>query len=145
MNISIAKYERLRQHATGGETYAARRGPVTRFRAAKNDYERSRARDFARRPVIHLSRGMNHRATGSNRSDLPEADGSCVTVSLTYPSSRARRESVDRPERSFAITFFFFFFLSRWKVSVSGPKRRERERDLSFNGSPSLSSADEYF
>ena len=142
MNISIREHvDREIQYATRGETYAddggerrreekAWRGPVTRLQELPRTTTREE-RD-TRRPVIHLSRGVNHRATGSNRFDLPEADGSCVTVSLTYPSFLAReRESADAWPNTHAVSRSRFFFYRDGKFPWVGlTVEREREEYL---------------
>lgn len=107
------------------------RGPVARLRAARLTTRTER--DFARntsRPVIHLSRAMNHRTTGSNRFHLSRGCTSYVTAFLIYAPSRVTSTS-RRVERVAEYVFFFspscfYRFLSRWKVFSSGPTRRER-------------------
>lgn len=101
------------------------RGPVARLGAARLTTRTER--DFARntpRPVIHLSRAMNHRTTGSNRFHLSRDCTSYVTAFLIYAPSRVT-STKRRAERVAEYVFFspscYYRFLSRWKVFLSGP------------------------
>lgn len=102
------------------------RGPVARLRAARLTTRTER--DFARntpRPVIHLSRAMNHRTTGSNRFHLSRETVPRMSPLFLSMSLLAWRVPGDA-QNAWPNTFFFspscfYRFLSRWKVFLSGP------------------------
>lgn len=123
------------------------RGPVARLRAARLTTRTER--DFARntpRPVIHLSRAMNHRTTGSNRFHLSRDCMSPLFLSMRFLAWRVPGDAQNAwSKRSlFSPSCFLSFFIEMESFFEWADHRERlgvlchRERSFSFNGRPSL-------